>query len=666
MHTVWSLHDTTSLTMEELSNLDQQEEMRCDSCLNYEHNSILGHFQCSAHRDCAGELGWNPENCGVCLQFREDYSTMNTEERNNALKSLKWMLKRMQKNFAKKDFTWEFLNIRDNFLGEDVTSDKSSISSCTPASVLSVDNSEAILDLENKEENSGKEGSILGLVQQMFSGFTKISSELSENVRILSEQNKVLLKGRDKHISRREEFESNKRSHSNSSIGSASSLSHDFKRNKCYSDQSPCQEEIIGSQNVDIPKAVLNSFIEGDYTFNILSEEHRREGSRIWIGGKLKEVIMHPSGKAFRVIKSSDINDSPFMSTIQAHDALVNYFHASEVSSDKLGPDNRSFRLHFDDKSGLAHALRIIKDNTPKTLHTLFRGDIQNISKCLPTSSFNAVSMVHFSTGWKLTQDSEFSKWAKNEHLDLDQVSSILRLPYIPHVPVKYLNDEKVARAKLIECISGISMLEQTTKEIEDEVLSNTLKAIAKHFLSSLKDSALNWISAKFTVRQIILQFSSSSAALDLLRSDVWEASVFDSNMIKDILKKNTQNLTFKELLNVHDSTNSSFKNKPKLCDPMNRPNQEKSRSPGKKSSRPFYNTNYKSSNLRNQTFGNHQNYGNYKAPTQVNNYRREDYNKFKKPSIAERKFNSAQNQKKGTTSKFQKPSGSFRGPKQN
>ena len=250
--------------------------------------------------------------------------------------------------------------------------------------------------------------------------------------------------------------------------------------------------------------------------------------------------------------------------------------------------------------------------------------------------------------------------------MDLENVSSILRLPYIPHVPVKYLNEEKVARAKLIECISGISMLEQTTKEKQDEVLTNTLKAIAKHFLSSLKDSALNWISAKFMVRQIILQFSSSSAALDLLRSDVWEASVFDSNMIKDILKKNTQNLTFKELLNEHDSTNSSFKNKPKLCDPMNRPNQEKSRSPGKKSSRPFYNTNYKSSNLRNQTFGNNQNNGNYKAPTQVNNYRREDYNKFKKPSIAERKFNSAQNQKKGTTSKFQKPSGSFRGHKQN
>ena len=75
---------------------------------------------------------------------------------------------------------------------------------------MSIENSEAIHEIENKEENSGKEGSILGLVQQMFSGFTKISSELSENVRILTEQNNVLLKGRDKHISRREEFESNK------------------------------------------------------------------------------------------------------------------------------------------------------------------------------------------------------------------------------------------------------------------------------------------------------------------------------------------------------------------------------------------------------------------------------------------------------------------------
>ena len=49
----------------------QPEGRRCDSCLNYENNSILGHFNCSAHRDCAGELGWNPENCENYLQFKK-------------------------------------------------------------------------------------------------------------------------------------------------------------------------------------------------------------------------------------------------------------------------------------------------------------------------------------------------------------------------------------------------------------------------------------------------------------------------------------------------------------------------------------------------------------------------------------------------------------------
>ena len=215
----------------------------------------------------------------------------------------------------------------------------------------------------------------------------------------------------------------------------------------------------------------------------------------------------------------------------------------------------------------------------------------------------------------------------------------------------------------MLESISGISMLEHTIKEIEDDVLANTLKAIAKHFLSSMKDSALNWITAKFNVRQIILQFSTTSAALDLLASDVWEASIFDSKTITDILKKNTQNLTFKELLDLHESTNLTYKKDPKLCDPMHRTKQEIPRSPGNRSSRPTYKTNYKSSNYKNQA------YRNYKAPYQSTNYRKENNNnKFKKPVNMVKKFKLDQNQKKGiskNTQGHQKPSSSFRGHKQ-
>ena len=178
-----------------------------------------------------------------------------------------------------------------------------------------------------------------------------------------------------------------------------------------------------------------------------------------------------------------------------------------------------------------------------------------------------------------------------------------------------------------------------------------------------MKDSALNWITAKFNVRQIILQFSTTSAALDLLASDVWEASIFDSKAITAILKKNTQNLTFKELLDLHESTNLNYKKDPTLCDPMNRIKQERPRSPGNKSSRPTYKTNYKSSNYRNQS------YRNYKAPYQPTNYRKENNNnKFKKPVNMVKKFKLDQNQKKGiskNTQGHQKPSSSFRGPKQ-
>ena len=90
-----------------------------------------------------------------------------------------------------------------------------------------------------------------------------------------------------------------------------------------------------------------------------------------------------------------------------------------------------------------------------------------------------------------------------------------------------------------------MSMLDQTIKEMMDKVLANTLGAIARHFLSCLKDAALKWFTAKYVVRQIVFQFSSSSAAIDLLRSDVWEASVFEFKTVTEIQKKNTQNLTY-------------------------------------------------------------------------------------------------------------------------
>ena len=376
---------------------------------------------------------------------------------------------------------------------------------------------------------------------------------------------------------------------------------------------------------------------------------------------------MHPSGKAFRVIKSSEHTESPYMTTIQAHDALVSYFHATEVSSDKLGPDNRSFRLHFDDNSGISQALRLIKDNTPKALHMIYRGDQQNLYKCLPSSAFNAVSMVHFATGWNLTSGSNFLKWAKNEVLDLENVSRIFSLPYVPFVPVKYLNEEKIARAKLLECISGISMLDQTIKETKDKLLANTLGAIARHFLSCLKDAALKWLTTKFVVRQIVLQFSSASGAIDLLRSDVWEASVFELKTVTEIQKKNTQNLTFKELLQLHESTNESYRNSPKWCDPSNRTKQDRCKSPIKKYSRPAYQTNYKS-------FSRSQNSRNYRNKPSSNYKREQSFNYKKQPNNSSNNLRTEPQQtqqmfqKKSSSKNFQaskKPQSSFRGPKQ-
>ena len=135
-------------------------------------------------------------------------------------------------------------------------------------------------------------------------------------------------------------------------------------------------------------------------------------------------------------------------------------------------------------------------------------------------------------------------------------------------------------------------MLDQTIKEVENEneVTANTLKAVARHFLSGLKDTALNWITAKFIVRQIVLQFSTSSAAIDLLRSDVFEASLFDPAAVTEIKKHNTQNLTLKDLLDLHQSTNDKYVKNPKLADPCNQ-TKDRSKSPARRTNRPTHQT---------------------------------------------------------------------------
>ena len=92
------------------------------------------------------------------------------------------------------------------------------------------------------------------------------------------------------------------------------------------------------------------------------------------IDNQLKYFNWHPSGKAFRIVKTSNAEVSPYRLPNQAHETLVSFFKGSSDVNDKTGNYRRCYRSHFDSESGLAEALNIIKAKTPTAINSLYLG----------------------------------------------------------------------------------------------------------------------------------------------------------------------------------------------------------------------------------------------------------------------------------------------------
>ena len=107
------------------------QDAQCNSCERYKSKPKLGHIHCSVHRECVGDHQWEPDNCSYCLAFKQEYASMSTEERNNILKVLREMLKRMHRNFKAQGVDWEYRMIVSSFLDTEFssTSSPSSVSS---------------------------------------------------------------------------------------------------------------------------------------------------------------------------------------------------------------------------------------------------------------------------------------------------------------------------------------------------------------------------------------------------------------------------------------------------------------------------------------------------------------------------------------------------------
>ena len=192
------------------------------------------------------------------------------------------------------------------------------------------------------------------------------------------------------------------------------------------------------------------------------------------------------------------------------------------------------------------------------------------------------MAVVNFTQGWTATAGSDFSTWAKDEQLDLIIISQKLLLDYPIYVPKKFLMAEKDSRKRLVECLSGVAMLDRMADTDKDTKRVSALHAVASHFLATLRDLAVAWLEDKFNVRLIALQFNSQAPqAIQLLTSNAWEATLFASSTLSDVTAGTSHGRGPQASIGLSASLNKKFEATPALADPSKSTERKaRSRSP--------------------------------------------------------------------------------------
>ena len=420
-----------------------------------------------------------------------------------------------------------------------------------------------------------------GMMSEMLSSFKESMNTFSRDISSRLEGLTAETKG---HQSRLEQFLSQKRARSSSSDTSNHSSVSSQSRSSSRLSPSRSPSPSPAKRGSSAPSESIEAdgegwFIEDGLTWLWTTRRTEFVGQKVKIGGSLTHCIRHPTKQAFRTVSDTIEAESPFMGISQALDTVTAFLLTQHDSRDKMGPSNRSFRGQIHEDSDIHRTLKILLDSAPKAMDAIYRDDPKALESSFPASAFDPVSVINYNAGWTFTTEKDFSKFAKGDLLDLKEASDHLELDYTIKVPRKYLLEEKVARLRLIEYISSIGTLDNIIRKVEDPVLVEVLKAAARHCVSFLKDFAKVWYTAKFLVRKIALQYSLSPRAMQLLRSNMWEASLFAIEATTTFIEKDNFGDGTKARLLLSRGTNSDYGKKPQLADPSRQRRRERSRS---------------------------------------------------------------------------------------
>ena len=583
----------------------------CQRCSIYVSEPELGHSSCSAHRKCSGSKGWVPDRCDACVEFISNFDSWDEDQQLANMLNLKSMLIRTVHNRPKKGWLYRdklkskfpnFNRFQELPASRSVTPaiDEISQSSVhelggnihsaemyagntllgsqqqhppfhTPAddSLAYSHGNAAFVSVNDAappaqhivQENHMDSPLNQDLVSTLRASFAEFTNTVSDRFDKLLKKQDVVIANNSEHQSRLEKFLNDHPRTPRSRRGSFSSCS---QYASCSSRGSPDPSWVH-----DPTSPSEEWFQEDGHTWLWVSDDTKFSGTLVNLKGTLTPYIKHPIKNAFRTVPHPPQTESPFMSTNQAYDTLASFLHARKESTDKLGPQGRSFRLHLDDASDMNHALRLLQGCSPTVVWNLYSGGPKKIDSDFPASAFDPVSFVHYSSGWTLTSDSDFSKFAKAETLDLHATARNLRLPYHIHVPNKYLLEEKTTRLRLLDYISGLGMLDSIIRSIDSNTpLVDALKATARHQVSFLKEFALTWFRAKYILRQIVLQYSDAPIASNLLTSDMWQSNLFSSEAVTSFCNSDHRDEGNVFRLGLSERTNENYKKHPRLASP--------------------------------------------------------------------------------------------------
>ena len=260
--------------------------------------------------------------------------------------------------------------------------------------------------------------------------------------------------------------------------------------------------------------------------FNKRRHSHvKNESSRIRWGDSLHSVKWHPdcSIKAFCLVKSSS-KSFPYMDKAVAHDSLLSNLKVTPAPGENPGLKRKAFFTPFDPSSGLGMAMNSIMGISAEIMHSLADDNEVAAQKLFLDEAFEPPSIAIFPSGWP--KELDYSTWAKGDILDLNKVTLPLDIS-TPKIHKDFQTNERDARAHLVNNLTGLRALELHSDSLDEGSKKSSALAIAKVFLPNIKYFVIKWMAAKMKLRKAILHNQDSPAARVLLKSNMWDPSIF-------------------------------------------------------------------------------------------------------------------------------------------